>query len=140
MIITDEELARIWANYFDKLLSCEQSIEVFPLIQNIRKNHLCLSPPLEEISHHIKKLNNYKSSRKDEIVAELLNNNGKELTQRIWKIMTKVWKQEEIPEDWITAICPIHKQGNRKNCNNYRGIALLNIAYKIFANCIRSRI
>jgi len=67
--------------------------------------------------------------------------NGEALTQRIWEIITKVWETEEILQYWKTGmICPIHKKGDRKDCNNYLGIALLNVAYKIFTNCILSRI
>jgi len=38
------------------------------------------------------------------------------------------------------VICQIHKKGSKQDCDNYRGIALLNVAYKIFSNCILSRI
>jgi len=34
--------------------------------------------------------------------------------------------------------CPIYKKGDTKDCNNL--IALLNVTYKIFTNCILSRI
>jgi len=41
------------------------------------------------------------------------------------KKLPKVWETEKIPEDWKTAmISPIHKKGDRKDCYNYRGIAL----------------
>lgn len=37
-----------------------------------------------------------------------------------------------MPEDWkMTMVCPIHKKRYRKDFNNYHGIALLNVAYKI---------
>jgi hypothetical protein len=38
------------------------------------------------------------------------------------------------------VICPIHKKGNKQNCNNYRGIAPLNVSYKVLSNCILSRL
>jgi sorting nexin-29 len=53
----------------------------------------------------------------------------------------KIWKQEIIPWEWSEGIlCPIYKKGDRKQCNNYRGISLLNITYKIFAILLYNRL
>jgi sorting nexin-29 len=53
----------------------------------------------------------------------------------------KIWKQEKIPSEWTEGIlCPIYKKGDRKQCNNYRGISLLNIKYKIFAILLYNRL
>lgn len=40
---------------------------------------------------------------------------------------------KRILEDCKTAmVCPVHKKGDRKDCNNNQRIALSNVAYKIF--------
>jgi len=39
----------------------------------------------------------------------------------------------DIPEEWrTTVVIPIHKKRDRNNPDNYRGISLLNTAYKIY--------
>jgi len=44
---------------------------------------------------------------------------------------------ERIPEEWKeTIIVPIYKKGDRYRCENYRGIASGNAAYKVLANII----
>jgi sorting nexin-29 len=48
-----------------------------------------------------------------------------------------VWKEKQMPEEWISAIiCPIYKKDNKIECNNYRGISLLNITHKIFTQLV----
>jgi sorting nexin-29 len=55
--------------------------------------------------------------------------------------MSKVWKQEKLPEEWEEdLICPAYKKGNTLDCQNYRGITLLNTAYKVFSNVLYERL
>jgi hypothetical protein len=52
------------------------------------------------------------------------------------------WIYGHIPEEWrIAVIVPIYKKkGDRKNCDNYRDISLLNTGYKIYAKIITQRL
>jgi hypothetical protein len=43
------------------------------------------------------------------------------------KVDYQIWKEEIIPEQWEDGfICPIHKEGDKLELNNYRRITLLN--------------
>lgn len=54
-----------------------------------------------------------------------------EMKERLREVMNKVWKGCGFAKECREGvICPIHKKGNQKNIN-YRGIRLLNAAYKI---------
>ena len=46
-----------------------------------------------------------------------------------------------MPEEWKESIIvPIHKKGDKTDCNNYRGISLLPTTYKILSNILLSRL
>jgi hypothetical protein len=46
-----------------------------------------------------------------------------------------------LPDQWKESIIvPIHKKGDKSDCNNYRGISLLSTSYKILSNILLSRL
>jgi len=52
----------------------------------------------------------------------------------MYELVRQIWEEERIPEEWKeTIIVPIHKRGDRVRCENYRGIAMGNAAYKIMS-------
>ena len=60
---------------------------------------------------------------------------------RIYELVRQIWEEERIREKFKeTIMVPIHKKGDRDRCENYRGIALGNAAYKILSNIILGKI
>jgi hypothetical protein len=52
-----------------------------------------------------------------------------------------IWNNEQVPQQWNEGItCLVYQKGDRQNCNNYRPIKLLNIAYKVFAILLIKRL
>ena len=73
----------------------------------------------------------------DVIHPELVKYGGNNLLNRMYELVRQIWEEERIREKWKeTIMVPIHKTGDRDRCENYRGIALGNAAYKILSNII----
>jgi hypothetical protein len=93
---------------------------------------LVLVPRHLEIEISIAKLKKYKSPGSDQILAELYQAGGE-------IFITSIWNKEELPDQWKESIIvPIHKRGNKTDCNNYHGISLLSTSYKILSNIFLS--
>jgi hypothetical protein len=71
----------------------------------------------------------------------LIKAGGKTLCSEIHKLICSIWNKEELPQQWKESIItPIHKKGDKNDCNNYQGIFLLSTAHKILSNIFLARL
>jgi len=73
---------------------------------------------------------------------ENLKNGGEPLLTLLFRIFTKCWNRRCLPDDFRdTNIITLYKnKGDRRDCNNYRGISLLCITGKVFARLLLPRV
>lgn len=73
-------------------------------------------------------------------MADLWKKADKNAIKSFQCVFDKIWKEEEIPAERRTAaIHPIHLKGLKMDPNNYRGISLLDITYKILSEVLLNR-
>lgn len=100
-----------------------------------------LSPNVEEIESIIKSLKNNKFPGEDNINVELLKIARIKILINLHQIIMNIWSTELIEQDWsIVVICPIFKKGDPTKAGNYRGISLIDTAYKVLSLAILKRI
>jgi sorting nexin-29 len=98
-------------------------------------------PTIEEVEMAVQKLKKHKAPGMDNIRAELFKYGGNEIIKRLHTITKEIWLTEKKPTDWnLSILCPIHKKGDLMECSNYRGVSLLNTAYKILSTILFTRI
>ena len=92
---------------------------------------------IEDVNKAMRNLKNNKMDGTGGIHPELIKYKGNKLLNRIYELVRQIWEEERIPEEWKeTIIVPVYKKGDRDKCENFRGIALGNAAYKILVNII----
>ena len=53
----------------------------------------------------------------------------------------KIWRDEKMSDDWkVGLIVPLFKKDDKMKYENYRGITLLNVAYKILSSIVLERL
>jgi hypothetical protein len=68
----------------------------------------------------IGKLKSYKSPSNFQIPAKLIKTGSETLCSEIHRLICFIWNKEELPQQWKESITvPIHKKGDKTDCNNY---------------------
>lgn len=146
-ILTDDmKIMDRWKEYFQNLLGVNVDA---PESQNSGENKII---SIQEDRHRneitylefieaIKKLKNGKAPGSDKVTAEMLKNLEGPGLLTLLNICNRAWDEEQIPTDWETGlIVPIFKKGDKKDCNNYRGITLLSTGMKLYEQIIEGRL
>jgi hypothetical protein len=98
-------------------------------------------PTLNEVKQALRGLKNNKAPGVDMIAAELIKKGGPKLEEHLYQLIRNIWDKETLPKEWkMGIIVPILKKGDKTKCENYRGITLLNTAYKVFSSILYARL
>jgi hypothetical protein len=109
---------------------------------DLELNDLLTVDPIElyELEGILKLFKNKKSPGNAGMNIELLKYVSVEIKARFLRIINICWNMHKILDEWTRGvICPIFKKGNILDCNNYRGISILNVAYKVYAKIVTKR-
>jgi hypothetical protein len=129
-----------WENYFSKFLYIYSISDVRHIEMNTAEP-LVPGPSCLELEIAIAKSKKYKFPGSDEIPAKLIQAGGEILLPVIHKPTNSVWNKEKLSDQWKESIIvPVHKKGDKTDCNNYHGISLLSTSYKILLNNHLSRL
>jgi hypothetical protein len=128
-----------WKNFFNQVLNVRGVYDVRQMDIHTAEP-LVSEPSLVEVEIAIGKLKSYKSPGTDNIPAEMIKAGGETLYSEIYRLICCIWNKEEVPQQWKESIIvPIRKEGDKTDCNNYRGISLLSTTCKILSNILLAR-
>ena len=99
-------------------------------------------PTLEKLSKAIDSLACGKAPGTDGILPDLIERRKSTLLQPLHDTLCQCWREGGVPQDVKDAkIVTLYKNnGDRSDCNNYRGISLLNIVSKVYARVVLARL
>ena len=134
-------ISNLWKEHFEKLLNSVRSEndkpQVNSLIESITDNHIAIKP--KSVLDSIDKLKAGKSCGKDGLSAEHFIQSDIRIAILLSLFYTSALKHGYLPSDFMkTVIVPLvkNKTGDTSDVHNYRPIALVTVASKIFENVL----
>ena len=144
-VTTDSQKQR-WRRHFTKVLNLESQFNVNEIMkarQRPVRHELAELPTMEELMKAIGKVKNRKAAGSSGILPEMIKEACSDVTflELLLDMTQTAWKECRVPKDWADAVLvPIPKKGDLKSCDNWRGIALLEVVGKVAARVIQGRL
>lgn len=137
LVAGEQEILKLWVEHFNDLLNEAREDKPTSNLIYFGPDPLVPPPTIFMVNDVIRRMKNNRAPGEDSINMELIKHGGRALWKHIYNLILDIWQLEQMPNDWnVAIICPIHKKGSKLECNNYRGISLLNVTYKIFTNIL----
>ena len=85
-------------------------------------------PTAEEVAEAMGKLKEGKAGGKNGILPEMVRGCGETIMDYTLDMFHTVWMEQRVPQEWRDAVLvPIPKKGDLTQCDNWRGISLLDV-------------
>jgi hypothetical protein len=98
-------------------------------------------PSLAEVKRAVDSLRSQSAPGEDGITAAMLKAGGPSMTRHLWRITLTIWSRLSLPTRWKKSVLiPLFKKGDKSACKNYRGISLIDVAYKMIEAVILDRL
>ena len=113
------------------------SIQLMPIMVELNSE-----PTVSEIEKAINGLGNGKAPGNDAIPSEVIKQGIPVLLSHLHELLSLCWREGEVPQDMRDAkiVTLFKNKGDRSDCNNYRGISLLSVVHKVFAQVFLARL
>ena len=144
-VTTDAQQQR-WRRHFTKVLNLQSQFNVNEIMkarQRPVRHQLAELPTMEELMQAIGKVKNGKAAGSSGILPEMIKEACSDATflELLLDLVQTAWNESRVPQDWSDALLvPIPKKGNLKNCDNWRGVALLEVVGKVTAKIIQGKL
>ena len=87
------------------------------------------------VKQGIRRMKNGRAADPGDIPIELINSGRWKLLEMITVLLNKFKNSEKVPEEWkVAIITSIHKKGDKRKCENYRGISVMSTFKRIYGH------
>ena len=144
-VTTDTQHQR-WRRHFNSVLNIRTSLvaeEMESVHQREVKADLANIPSQLKVTKALGNLKNGKAAGTSGILPEMLKagRENRDFVGMITELARTAWEEKHVPQEWVDAILvPIPKKGNLHRCDNWRGIALLEVVGKVMARVVQGRL
>ena len=142
---TDSQHQR-WRRHFSNVLNITSQFskdELAKVQQRPIRSQMTDLPTMEELIKAVDKLKNGKAGGSSGVLPEMLKAAccDCEFLDLLLSFVHQAWKERKVPKEWTdTVLVPIPKKGDMANCDNWRGIALLDVVGKVVARIVQGRL
>ena len=143
---TAEAQQQRWRRHFSKILNIQSQFkedEIMRAKQRPIRQEIAEIPTEEELIKAVSKLKSGKAGGSSGILPEMIKAAccDEDFLRLLLDLVQMTWRECEVPQDWSDALLiPIPKKGTLSKCDNWRGIALLDVVGKVAARIVQERL
>ena len=138
------EQGQRWSRHFTKVYNIPSTFDSGVIDQVEQQDiveELGEPPNLAELQRAVSAMSNGKVAGGSDILPEMVKAGGPALMCALLDLVCTVWEAKAVPQEWVCSnLVPIPKKGNLAKCDNWRGIALLEVVGKVVAAMIQRRL